>query len=114
LSRFGTFTINGTEYDLDDLTLDEIEEVENLADGVFSELNYGSAKVMKAMAFILLKRTTPDIQFEDVGKVKLIDFAQPEEEMPVLPPVGDEGQTNQSESEPEGFGVPPSVVSITG
>lgn len=113
MSRFGTFTINNKAYDLDDLTLDEVETIEDLCGGLsFNELNFGSAKTMKAMAFTLMRRDQPDLQMEDVGRVKVIDFLQPDEQMPALPPHGDEGP--QSESAPDGSGIPPSVVSTAG
>jgi len=88
MSRFGKFNINEVEYDLDDLTLDEIEEIENQAGGVpFSEVNYGAAKGMKAFAYVLMRRSDPDITMEEVGKVKIVAFNTPDEEMPDLPPV---------------------------
>ena len=88
MSRFGTFKINGVEYDLDDMTLDEVEVVEDMAGGVpFSEVNYGSIKGMKAFAYALMRRDNPDITMEEVGKLKLIAFDSPDEEMPDLPPV---------------------------
>ena len=34
MSRFGIFKINGVSYDLDDLTLDEVELIEDTAGGV--------------------------------------------------------------------------------
>jgi hypothetical protein len=87
MSRFGEFNINGTKYDLDELTLDEMEKLEELSGGVpFSELNYGSAKAMKAVAFVLLSRGNPELTWEEVGKVKVLDFMPAEEEMPELPP----------------------------
>ena len=113
MSRFGVFNINGTEYDLDDLTLDEMEELEELAGGQpFSELNFGSAKTMKAVAFVLIKRTQPDLDFVDVGKVKVIDFAPANEEMPELPPDSEAASPNGSSLEDSG--TPRSAASTTG
>ena len=114
MSRFGKFTINGVEYDLDDLTLDEMEQFEELAGGVpFSEMNYGSAKVMKAIATILLRRDNPAISAEEIGRVKLIDFNPADEEMPALgPPDGAEESPNGSA--PVAAGTPESVASIPG
>ncbi len=118
MSRFGIFKINGVEYDLDDLTLDEVELIEEMAGGVpFSEVNYGSAKGMKAFAFALMRRNDPDITLDDVGKVKIVGFASPDEEMPDLPPVPP--ATLEAEESPNGSvaadsGVQDSAESIAG
>ena len=63
-----------TEFDPNDLTLDEIEAFEDITDMPLDEaLDKGTrkAKVMKALAFILLRREDPNITLEDVGKMKL-------------------------------------------
>lgn len=113
MSRFGVFKLNGVEYDLDDLTLDEVEEIENLNGGVaFSEVNFGSARGMKSSVYVLLKRTQPDISIDDVGSIKMIELLPATEEMPPLPP--DEGAENQNGSDPGGSGVPLSHVSTSG
>jgi hypothetical protein len=115
MSRLGTFNIDGVEYDLDDLTLDEMEEVENLVDGTpFSEINYGSTRGMKAFSFVLMKRNKPDLTMEEVGQLKVGGFIQPEESMPALPPDGRGDPESQTESPRDDSGAPPSVVSITG
>src|SRR5262245_30505716 len=87
MSRLGTYRIKGVEYDLDDLTLDEMEQIEELCDGTpFTELHYGRTKTMKAIAFTLMKRGSPDLRYEDVGSVKLVEFVAADEDMPPLPP----------------------------
>jgi hypothetical protein len=113
VSRFGVFNINGKPYDLDDLTLDEVEAIEDRCGGAaFSNLNFGSAKTMKAIAFTLLSRDDPNLAYEDVGKVRVIDLAGADEEMPDLPP-DSEGKSPNG-SEPAASGVPPSAASIAG
>lgn len=117
MSRFGEFTINEVTYDLDDLTLDEVENVEDLCGGLpFSELNFGSAKVMKAIAFTLMRRSNSELEMAEVGKVRVIDFLPADEEMPALPP--DQGVTSDSENPSESghadSGVRPSLVSTSG
>ena len=93
MSQFGTLTINGVAYDLDELTIDEVEAIEDAAGGVpFSEINYGSAKGMRAFATVLLRRTNPGISGEEVGRLRLVSFVQPDEEMPDLPPVSSAGE----------------------
>ena len=117
MSRLGTFNIDGVEYDLDDLTLDEMEEVENLVDGTpFGEINYAQAKGMKAFSFVLMKRNKPDLTMEEVGQLKVGAFIQPEESMPELPPDdrGDQESQSQVEFPRDDSGVLPSVASTTG
>ena len=118
MSRFGIFKINGVSYDLDDLTLDEVELIEETAGGVpFSEVNYGSAKGMKAFAFALMRRNDPNVTLEDVGKVKIVGFEAAEEEMPDLPPVPSatpEAGEELSESVADDSGAQDSPVSTAG
>lgn len=117
MSRLGTFTINGKEHDLDDLTLDEMESLEELAGGTaFSELNFGSAKTMKAIATVLLRRDNPTITAEEIGRVRLIDFLPPDEEVPETGPPSDlaESESQPNGSAPDAAGVQDSVASIAG
>ena len=112
MSRFGVFNINGSQYDLDDLTLNEVEAIEDLCGGTpFSELNFGSAKAMKAISFTLMKRDHPDITYADVGSVKMIDMMPPDEETPKLPPA--DGDLPAA-SDPGTSGPRLSPVSTTG
>ena len=118
MSRFGIFKINGVSNDLDDLTLDEVELIEDTAGGVpFSEVNYGSAKGMKAFAYALMRRDNPEVTLEEVGKVKIVGFETADEEMPDLPPVP--SATLKAVDEPSGSvaddsGAPDSAEPITG
>ncbi len=113
MSRFGTFNINGEAYDLDDLTLDEVEAIENLCGGsAFSELNFGSAKAMKAISYTLLRRNHPEITMDEVGNVKMVDMMPPDEEQPPLPAPGEAENTNESGLAESGVQL--SVASTTG
>lgn len=113
MSRLGTITINGRQYDLDDMTLDEMAAVEErCGDVAFSEINFGSTKAMKAIAFEFLRRDDPALTFADVGKVRIVDMLPPDEEMPELPP--DSGAQSPNGSDPAGSGVQPSAESIAG
>ncbi len=113
MSRFGLFKINGVEYDLDDITLDEMEVIEEHAGGTpFSQMNFGSAKVMKAIAYTLSRRTDPTIEMSDIGQIKLLDFAPPDEEVPDAGPPAQEG--SEDDSAPADAGVPLSAGSTRG
>lgn len=113
MSRLGVYKIQGVDYDLDDLTLDEMSEIEELCDGTpYSDLNFGSAKQLRALVFVLMKRSEPDIRIEDVGRVRMVDFVQADEEMPPLPPGEADSPSNGSVRDDSG--VRPSVGSIPG
>jgi hypothetical protein len=116
MSRLGEFYIGEVKYDLDDLTLDEMEEVETLAGASFSEINYASAKGLKAFTFVLMKRNNPNITMEEIGQVKVAAFVEPEERMPELPPEGpgDPENPSQAESPQDDTGPQPSVASTDG
>lgn len=116
MSRLGVITINGVGYDLDDLTLDEMEEIENIVGAAFSEVNYGSSKGLKAFTYVLLRRTNPEITMAEVGKIKVAEFIEPDEVMPELPPdgPGDQGTQSPGQPPPDDSGPQPSVESTDG
>lgn len=60
--------------DPEDLTLDEVEEVEEIIGGdIAAAFSEGSpkGKAIKAVVFITLRRDNPDLTLEEVGKMKL-------------------------------------------
>lgn len=60
--------------DPEDLTLDEVEEVEDLIGGDVTEAfakGQPKAKAIKALVFVLMRRDNPAITMEEVGKLKL-------------------------------------------
>lgn len=64
--------IDGREYDAADLTLDEVEAIEDACGGVsLEQLDFARAKVLKAIVFTLLKRDEPDVTMDRVGAIKL-------------------------------------------
>lgn len=113
MSRFGALVINGERYDLDELTLGEAEEIEELAGGIpFAELSFGSAKVLRAYAYVLMRRRHPEISLEEVGRVRLLELLPPDEEMPQFPPPHPEPDLGASE--PGASGVQPSAAPTPG
>jgi hypothetical protein len=117
MSRFGVFKINGVAYDMDELTLDEVEEIETNAGGEdvgFGGLNFGSAKTMKAIAFTLMKRTDPALEMAAVGKVRMLDFVQGDEEVPATGPPVEGAEKSPNGSAPVAAGALASVESIAG
>jgi hypothetical protein len=57
------------------LTLDEIEEIEDILDVPASQWeNARQGKMMKAMIFVLRRRSDPTVTMEDVGKLYVTDL----------------------------------------
>lgn len=62
------------EFDLGDLTIGEIEEIEELLDRPFTGLMEDGkpmGKTLRAIGYIARKRTDPTFTFEDAKKLKL-------------------------------------------
>lgn len=115
MSRFGSYKINGVKYDLDDLTLDEIEAIENLCEGApFSDISFGSSKAMKAIATTLLRRQNPGVTAEEIGAIKVINFAPADEEMPDTGPPAEGEAESQNGSALADSGAQVSAGSIGG
>ena len=115
MARTFTLKIEGKEYDADDLTLDEMAEVEELAgDVAFSDLNFGSSKTLKALAFVMRRRDQPDVTMDQIGGLKMLELLAGEEEMPPLPPSDAGVQTQNGSATPAGSGAPVSPGSTRG
>jgi hypothetical protein len=68
---------NTINFDPEDLTLDEVEEVETILGGSIDTVLSGEkpkAKALKAIVLVLTKRTDPSATMESVGSVKLSDL----------------------------------------
>lgn len=137
MAQFGTFTIAGKDYDLDDFELGDLEAVENLVqrrakkdDGVymqavdgsfiyeptpFGELDFNDTKVLRAFLFVILRRDNPDMAFEDTSSMKLVTFAEGEEDIPDTGPPDGEATTSQPNgSDLAASGTPASVTPVPG
>jgi len=66
--------IDHLELDLDDLTIGEMEDIEDIIDAPIDSLTDPTAKkakTLRALAFIAARRTHPDIKLGDLDNVKL-------------------------------------------
>ena len=64
--------------DLDKLTLNEIEEIEDLTDTPFDELFTAKGKkgrMLKAIGYVVKKREDPDFTYEQAGELPM-DFLE--------------------------------------
>jgi hypothetical protein len=64
-------------FDPEDLTLDEVEEVEEFLGASIDSVLTGDrpkGRALKAIVWVAAKRTNPDITLEEVGKLKLSEL----------------------------------------
>lgn len=85
--------VTSIQIDFDDFTIAEVETIEELSGISFGEIGdllKGSGKpagkVLKALAFVTLKRTNPDATLEDAGNIKLKGLFGNKTEEGALPP----------------------------
>jgi hypothetical protein len=94
----GTLAIDGAEFDIGDLDLDDIEFIEDYTGSSFGDLDWTRAKTLKAVAFVVLRRQRPEFTIEDAGKIKLVSFEAKEDKAPApadpTEPAPDEGEPN--------------------
>lgn len=67
-------TADTFEIDIEDLTIDDIETIEEItgrAIDTIGDPNMPKGKLLRAMAFIKARRTDPDATLESVGKLKV-------------------------------------------
>jgi hypothetical protein len=60
--------------DLNDLTIEEIEIIEDIVDAPFDALSKPGAKkgrFLRALAYVSRRRTDPDFTLEDAGRLKV-------------------------------------------
>lgn len=58
--------------DLEELTLDDLDVIEEMTGAPFTELGKNmTAKTLRAMAFVSLRRKHPEVTAEDVGRLKV-------------------------------------------
>ena len=72
--------IDGKEYSVDDLTLDELEQLEEAIGVPFDQMEFGSAKVLKHFAHLLISKSDPTYTLEDAGKLPISALMEEEEE----------------------------------
>jgi hypothetical protein len=70
------------EFDLDSVTMAELEELESLIGGdVMEAMGEGKPKMrlLRALAFITMRRSNPDLTWDDIGALKItdLDFGTP-------------------------------------
>ena len=67
--------------DIDDLTVGEIEEIEDLLETSFDVLGKEGAKkgkFMRAIAWVSVRRSNPDFTWEQAGAIRIRDITNEE------------------------------------
>ena len=72
----GLLRIDGKDYDLEELTLDEVEQIEEALDAGIADLDLRRAKVIKQIVFTLMRRDNPDLTLADVGAIKMTSLVE--------------------------------------
>jgi hypothetical protein len=70
-ARLGALKIDGREYPLDDLTLDDLEELEEQMGVPMDQINWNSAKAMKHAAALIIRRSGREFTLEDAGRITI-------------------------------------------
>jgi hypothetical protein len=84
--------VTSVQIDFDDFTIAEVEQIEELSGVAFGEIGdllkggKPAGKVLRALAFVSLKRTNPDATLEDAGNIKLKGLFGNKTEAGMLPP----------------------------
>lgn len=74
MAAANTLRINGKDYRIDDLTLDEAELLEDTFDCSLDQIDFKRAKVLKQVVFLLLRRDNPKLTIDEVGAIKVVSL----------------------------------------
>lgn len=70
------------QVDIDDLTLGEIEEIEEAFDAKLEDIDLSRAKALVYLIYLTKRRKDPDYTLEQARSVKVSALPQPEPERP--------------------------------
>jgi hypothetical protein len=94
MAMLGELTIDGKAYTLDDLTLGELEALEDHMGLPIGQIDLNSARAMRFLVWLLKHREDPAFTMEQAGDVKITDL------------ISDEADDNPP-AEGGGAGAPP-------
>lgn len=83
----GQMSVDGKEYSLDDLTLGELEGLEDYLGLPLSQVDVNSARTMKYLVYIVKHREDAAFTLEQAGEVKITDLISTDEAE--VPPTSD-------------------------
>lgn len=87
MSEVASLTINGKSYELDpdDLTLGEVELLEDTCDCAIQDIDFNRANAMRALVFIFMSRSDPSFSMDDAKAMKVSAFGGIEEPAKAAP-----------------------------
>lgn len=69
--------IDGKRYTLEDFTLEEAELLEDTFDCPIDEIDFGRAKAVRMLIWIVKRREDPSFTLEDAGKIRVSQIGPP-------------------------------------
>jgi len=77
-------TINGKHHELDpdDLTLGEVELLEEELDQPLEDIDFSRAKAMRVLVYLMVRRSEPQFTLEDAGELKVASIQDASEKKP--------------------------------
>jgi hypothetical protein len=78
MAMLGELTIDGKAYTLDDLTLGELEALEDHMGLPIGQIDLNSARAMRFLVWLLKHREDPAFTMEQAGDVKITDLISDE------------------------------------
>ena len=72
MSVIGNISVNGKQYDLDDLELGELEALEDFMGAPIGELALGSIKATLYLVFLIKRRDDPEYTLDDARREKFV------------------------------------------
>lgn len=72
MSQIGNISVNGKQYDLDDLELGELEALEDFMSAPIGEMSLGSIKATLYLVYLIKRRDNPEYTLEDARREKFV------------------------------------------
>ena len=95
-AMLGELTIDGKTYALDDLTLGELEALEDHMGLPIGQIDLNSARAMRFLVWLLKHRENPAFTMEQAGDVKITDLIQPEDDNPPVDAGAEDAPANDA------------------
>lgn len=67
-----TVSAEGEVYEIADLTWDECEELEDIYDCSFGNLDFGRLSVRRKIVWLFMRRKDPSVKLEDLGQIRIL------------------------------------------
>ena len=89
MSQIGNISVNGKQYDLDDLELGELESLEDFMGAPIGEMSLGSIKATLYLVFLIKRRDNPEYTLDDARREKFVSVKWGGEDEDANTPLGE-------------------------